>query len=553
MNRSMRLQAHAVLFSVFVAALCFSWALATSETAPAVRATASPRGAATQLRISNPFLLAGVDPLYPNGGDVAADPAGFDLGDAYLGSQIVRFVNALGGFQPYTFLSSSIGSNSSPGLRLDPSGLVIGAVPVGGPVPATFTTEVLDAAGSVRTGYFRLGTMAPGAGGFRFALDRLPAAQVGVDYITTLDAVGSDPSTTFYSVVGGSALFNGAAIAGLEYVGLTLSDDGTLAGRPLESGTLSFTARATSGQAVARNRPGTAPDQPLTVQIAGISAVQSAMGTTSAAIKGDSRKPGKGSLSLKALLNLDGNTLRDFANGFFGLRLGGAVFGTKLNSSGQSRTGNLRVSLDAIRGILSVQLRNTDMTAVFPPASLPDLGTQTVVFELEIGSTYRAAEPVEFDVRSSGQAFKMQYRLGQQRQLGGLFQIYRVKAAEFGSGTVYKTNFLISHVKGRSAETFGNGLEATVFVGTNFFESVPLRRGQGRFSPPGLRSLRIDARHKLGTLETYPLTEDQTGIPPPSQGLGQMQTFLFSMDLTTDTLFFSGDASQRIFPVRLRR
>ena len=528
MTRSSRLQWRAVLLATFMAALCFSWALATPQKEPALRAAASPRGAATQLRFSNPFLLSGTDPLFPKGGNVAPDPAGFDLGDAYFGSQIVRFINALGGFQPYMF----IGSSSTPGLNVDSTGLVTGAVPVGGPAPATFTAQVYDAAGSMRTGYFRLGTMAPGAGGFRFAMDRAPDAQVGVDYITALDTVGSDPVTTFFSVVSGSAQLNGAAIPSLEYAGLTLSDDGTLAGRPLSSGTLSFTARASSGSAVARNRAGTGQDQPLTIQIASLSAVQSVMGTTSATIRGDNLKPGKGSLGLRALLNLDGYTLRDFANGYFGLRFGGAVFATRLNNSGQARSGNLRVSLDAIRGILNVQLRNTDLAAVFNPAALADRGAQTVVFELEIGSTFRGAEPVEFDVRSSGAAFKMQYKLGNQRQLGGLFQIYKVKAAEAGGGTAYKTNFLASHVKGRSDVTFGHGLEATVYIGTGFFETVPLRRGSGRFAAPGLRSLKIDARHKTGLLVTHPLTQNETGIPPPSQSLKCAHSWLAKLMIT---------------------
>ena len=197
------LQWRTLLCGLFLAALGFSWALATSPTAPAPSCKAGLRGAAAQLRFSNPFLLAGTDPLFAKGGDVTPDPAGFDLGDALGGSQILRYVNALGGFQPYTFTSSSIGSSGSAGLKLDLSGLVTGAVTVAGTAPATFTVEVLDAAGDARSGYFRVNTAVPRSGEFRFALDRVPAAQVGVDYITILETLGTSPASTFFSVVSG--------------------------------------------------------------------------------------------------------------------------------------------------------------------------------------------------------------------------------------------------------------------------------------------------------------------------------------------------------------
>jgi hypothetical protein len=58
---------------------------------------------------------------------------------------------------------------------------------------------------------------------------------------------------------------------------------------------------------------------------------------------------------------------------------------------------------------------------------------------------------------------------------------------------------------------------------------------------------------KLGTIETYSLSSQQTGIVQPSQSGGQMQTFLLSLDLLTNTTFFSGDASRRIFPFVLTR
>lgn len=537
-----------------LAALGFSWALATTSAPSAPPRAATFRAAATSLRFSNPFLLPGVDAQFPSGGSTANDPNGFDLGDIAIGSQLVRYVNALGGFQPYTFVSQSIGSSGSAGLKLDPSGRVTGIIPASGTAPAAFTAQVVDATGDMRTGYFRVATTPAALGEFRFAMDRLPAAQVGVDYISNLQTIGGSPDATHFSVVPGSVRLNGAVIADLEYAGLTLSQDGTLAGRPLADGTLSFTARATNGAAVARDRTNSQPDQPLTISVAMESAVQSIMATTNALIKGDRGRPDQGFVSLQALVNLDGYSFAEFAGGRFVLRLGGATFQTTLNSVAQSRSGNLRVNLDAVRGRVKVQLRNTDMAAVIEPRSLTDHGSRTVVVEIEIGTTFRATEAVEFDVRSAdSNDFKMQYRLGKQRQLGGLFQITKVKAADSFEGTAFRTNFLISHVKGRSEVTFGRGRQATVYIGPSFVTTVPLFGGRGRFAPPGLSLLRINPSNKTGMLQTYPLTEAQTGIPPASQSGGQMATFLLSIDLTTNTTLFSGDASQRIFPVVLRR
>jgi hypothetical protein len=380
-------------------------------------------------------------------------------------------------------------------------------------------------------------------------MERLPAAQVGVDYITNLQTLGGNPDTTRFSVVAGSVLLDGVAQPDLEYNGLTLFEDGTLAGRPLASGTLNFTARAANGTALARDHSNTMTDQPLAIVIAPQAAVQSLLATTSAQIKGDRVRPTKGFLNLRAIVNVDGYGQRDFAGGRLVLRVGGATYSATLDSRGRARSDTMRASLSTFQGLLNVQLRGVDMTERFDPRSLVRHMGKTVVVEMELGTTFRATEAIEFDVqRASSNGFTMQYKLGRQRQLGGLFQITRIRGRNDFDGTAYQTNFLVSHVKGRSELTFGYAREATVFIGPEFRQTVTLHRGSGRFFPPGVRKLRIDPGHKLGSLETYSLSSQQTGIARPSNGAGEMQTFLLSLDLVTNTTFFSGDASQRIFP-----
>ncbi|HEY3323674.1 MAG TPA: hypothetical protein VGP72_24685 [Planctomycetota bacterium] len=536
--------AMAVVLGAFAAVLAFSVALATVPESAAIGGAS--RSVGTNLRISNPFLLVGSDPQFPNGGDVSVDPKGFDLGDTLAGSQVMRFISALGGVRPYTVTSPDI---SATGLMLEESGRVFGT-PVG-TLPLAFTARVVDASNQVRSGSFRLGrpVLAPGA--LRFAQDRVSQAQVGQDYFTNVEVLGAKPADVFFNVVSGSVKFNGSALSDLETLGLSFFDDGTLAGRPLASGTLLFTAHAATRTAVARSRDGLQIDQPLSLQISSAESVQSGLATLSASVRGDFRSGNRSMATFSFLIGNGGLTNTSFANAPFVFRVAGSEFYTTLDASGQSRSGKLRVALNAFGGAMKVTLFDADFGLLLGKSNLGNRGQVTTVVGVELGMTFLGTEALQLDVRASRSRFQLNYKLGKQRQLGGLFQIVALRAMDFSDGSAFTVKFLAAHVKGRSSTEFGYGRDATVRIGTEFHETVFLRKGRGKFFAPGLRSLIVNPKTKVGVLTTFNLPSSQTGIPLGSSG--KTATFLLGLDLNTTSTFFQGDASRVIFPVTFGR
>ncbi len=536
-----------VLCGVIAALLGFSWAVATQADSSGARGLESlTRGVGSGLRFSNPFLLPGQDASFPSGGDVAGDPDGFDLGDATFGSSLTRYLVALGGVRPYSFTSTEIGAGSSVGLNLERIGRVTGTIPAASNAPGAmaFRATVTDAAGGTRLGYFRVNTQATSV--FRFAQDRVPGAQVGLDYVTKLETIGGELAT--YTVLANSVQLNGVAQPNLEAVGLTLFLDGTIAGRPLNNGTLTFTARATRNGVAALNRAGTAPDQAFALSIGAQTSIQSVLATTRASIRGSFVRGGKDQFELQAQINTDGLDFNAFRNAVFTVRFAGAAFSTQLDGSGQAKRGDIRVGIKAPKGDLRVRIKNVNLAALFNQATLPDGSAQTVVVQVQIGGLFLGTEPIEFFTQNRRGAFRFKYQLGRNRQLGGLFQITRLDGLEFFNGTAFKARFLLSPVN----NSLGNGTLATVNIGPNFTQTVQLFRGQGKFAPGGLRSMKINTKKLSGELTTYELTEAQTGIKRPSQAGGQQQTFLLGLRLETDRQTFFGEAARRILPFVFR-
>ena len=535
----------AFALGILGALIGFSFALATSQSDPAAdaRAVVAPRFVGTNLRFSNPFLLPGQDAEFPSGGSVASDPNGYDLGDACFGSMIVRYLTALDGVQPYQFTSTTIGTT---GLNLGTAGRVFGVIPSAATTFVKFNATLTDAASKTRTGVFRVGTFTYSPAVFRFAHDRLSDAKVGMDYITNIEVLGGDATTTF-SVVPGSLMFNSAAASDMESLGLRLFNDGTIAGRPLKSGTLTFTARAQkSSGPIANNRADTSPDQPLTINIAALDTVESVLGTFTSSIAGNSARPGKDVFTYSAFINDNGLFNRDFAGATFTLRVGGETFTTTLNGAGQSQTGNVHVALAAFSGFLNVTIRNQDFNSIF--GALPDGSTKNVVVEIQIGDTFLGTEPVQYSVVNRNGRFRLSYNINRSKQVGGLFQIYALRGDDSFNGTAFLTKFLISQVPDSSNTDFGLANDAVINIGPVFSEDVKLFRGQGFFNPPGIAQVDIQGRRKFGAFITYHLPASQTGITPARDSGGQPQTFLLGVKVTTDTLTFNGAASLKIFP-----
>jgi len=533
---------------VFSAMVGFSFALATSQgeaehlgagTGPA------PRVVGSGLTFSNPPLLPGQDPNFPSGGLTSSDPNGFDLGDAYFGSSLTRYLTALNGVTPYKFT----GSNVPTGLKLELCGQLSGIIPVMAGTFVNFTGTVTDAAKATRLGYFRINTSNQVPGVFRFSHDRLSDARVGQDYITNIETLGGD-ATVKFSVVAGSVSLGGFALPDLETNGISLFADGTISGRALKAGTLTFTARATqSNGRTARNRQNTASDQALSINIGGITDIQSVLGTFAATLVSSARKPGFDTFSYTAFINSNGLRTSDFVGKPFTIRVGGQTFSTTLDGRGQSRFGGVRVALTAPTGTLRVGVRNADFSALV--GSLPDLSKKVIVVEVQIGDTFLGTEPIYFNVRNRNGHARLNYGINRSRQIGGLFQTLFVKGDDSFNGTAFQTQFLISQVPDTQGESFGSPNDAVINIGPGFTQDVPLFNGRNGFGASGgIARVNIQTRRRIGSISTFTLPASQTGIQRAADSSGQAQTFLLGMQVKTNTLTFNGVASRVIFPIR---
>lgn len=538
----------ALALGIMAGMIGFSFALATSHADPltedgGARASTVPLGVGSGLRISNPFITPGQEASFPSGGAVGTDPQGFDLGDACFGSALVRYITALDGVKPYSFTPPAPGPA---GLNLGTAGRLFGMVPVAAGSSTLFNATLTDAAGKTRVGRFRLGTFLCPIGTFRFAHNRLSDARVGQDYITNIEVLGG-AITTKFSVVPGSVVFNGSAVTDMESMGIRLFEDGTIAGRPIKSGTLNFIARAQSTTgAIARNRTNTAPDQPLSISIAAVDNIESVLGTVASTISGSTKRPGRDIFSYNAVVNTNGLSPRDLANLPVTLRLGGKTFSTTLDFRGQARVGDLRVAMTGPNKSLRISLRNQNFSTLF--GTLPDQSKKVVVVEVQIGDKFLGTEPLYYSVVNRNGRYRLIYGLYRSRQIGGLFQILSVLGDDGFGGTAFRTKFLISQVPDSSNEFFGNPSGATINIGPGFSQSVPLFRGRGFFPPPGIAAVQLQPSRRIGQIQTYHLPSSQTGVAQSKDSGGNPQTLLLGMQVTTDTLLFKGAASQKIFP-----
>lgn len=552
-----RFRIQSLLVSISLAAVGFSIALATSTPGGAFGSPAEKSARLTgALQFSNPRspFVVGTNPTLQGF---------YDLGDAAFGSQVVRYMSAFGGTRPYQFTSSTIGTS---GLNTGTNGYISGLLTAGTPSPFYFNATVTDAEGKAQNGGFRLGTTKT-ATEFRFAQDQLPSALLGEDYITNVELIGASLSdagnsavdgtpvaagSASLSIVSGSLMYNGIPLSTLESIGLSLFPDGALAGRPLKAGKIAFTLRAQkSGSSVlAHNRANNANDQPLSINVLAQNAVaggavQTVFAASATNLRAN-RVPGKDILGLNAFYDPDGMQGSDFAGKLFTLRFAGRTYTTTLDAFGQSRSSVVQVQNSAPTGLLKIKVRAQDFSNLFLPAAIPDKSLIVLPVEMQIGDKYLGTEPVEYFVSNRHGNLSMKYVIGRQRQPGGLFQILSVKAIDTSVGTAFSVKFLINEMPDSSSETFGNAQDITIGIGPKFSETLQLFHNRGRFQSPGIQSVNINARSKVGQIVTYPLSSDMTGIA--SSVAGKMQTFALSVLIHTDTQTFSGKASRRIFP-----
>ena len=261
-------KSRAIALSLVFAAAGFCLGLTqTEDTSPVAGNRAV--GSFVPLRFTNPLIPFSTDE--------------FDLGDAGFGSTITRYVTAEGGVKPYRFTSfgTAAFTNAVEGLRttlqFGISGILAGSCP---PLTANFPGRTITGATGIRffvrvqdsqgtnpatsNGYFNL-ALVDSRGLFRFAMDKVPSARLADSYVTKLDVIGGN-GFLIYSLV---SLTNasGAAVTSRD-LGLFLTPEGSIIGRPLQTGTFVLTARCTDGfRQVARGRGNATQDQSFVISV----------------------------------------------------------------------------------------------------------------------------------------------------------------------------------------------------------------------------------------------------------------------------------------------
>lgn len=467
----------------FLAALGFSWALATSpapDAAPrSVAVDAQQVGAravGTPLRFTNAFVLAGSDPAFPLGGS-KGEPQGFDLGDACSNVAVMRYLNAAGGFLPYSFATRpnfdflGFGTTALPKVVQYGNGKIIDQYSTfSGPnypgVSARFNAIVTDYLGTQRTGIFRINVV-PCPGAMRFAQDRLPVAQLGASYFTNLEVLappGSNLLPAKFSL-SSAVVAGGKTFTRLEDVGLTLTPDGLIFGRPcvlLAKGaattqTIAFTVRASdpSGVNFALSRDGKQIDQPLTLSVEFTSqAVSEVMAARCAmALITNGTTTAKDSLTYSGFFDPKGETNFSLAGTPFTLRLGADVFTgnfdakgkfkSALNANGKAKpsavkkAGSFEVSASTAKGTLDIKFKNATLGDAFAFSNGSASGAapieQPIIFCFEF-KHYRTCEALVMSAKTKGFKSALQYRVGEQVRTIGKTKVTGTNAGRSLSG-----------------------------------------------------------------------------------------------------------------------
>jgi hypothetical protein len=520
----------------------------------------------------------------------------FDLGDACFGSMVTRYITVAGGLRPYSVAAVDL-NNFLPltsSLSLNSSGLLMGTVarPAGlgaGNANLNFIVSAGDSAlvsanPNANQAGFTLTMVTCDPNIFRFAVDRINNGVVGQSYTSKLEVLGGDGPVTF-SVVPNTLTLDGTPkgnVGGLEAIGLSLSNDGTIVGRPLQAGAVQFTARATDRQSpirgVALDRSNTVQDQVVTFIIEDNPITSSDYITLSCSVKGDIGKLNKDSIKFSGNVNLSGGAFNSLNGALLKFVIGGASFTGRFNDKGQAESvrGGPLVFADGTRMSVSVNPRTGQMTGSITNASLgvaldganiANRSTRRYGVAFHIGSAVVGSDLIEFATKRSGNKFQLTYKLGKFGQpLGGAFQLVNVKGKD--SATVAGNDGVAWAVKFIAVPRFGvdanAGLDAissiNVRIGNRFDQKI---NSQFLVSTPSgntsliknnlkgetVSKLTLNSRNFVGTVTTQPLSVFSTGIFAAHSAQGATN-FPFGLDVvrTTGNAPFTGEVAKRIIP-----
>lgn len=521
-------------------------------------------------------LLTGAPPLQPDT---------FDMGDACFGSQITRYLSAGGGLRRYSFsefnqsLVSQLAVNSS--LGLSAGGCLEGSIVAGSVSPLVFQAVVTDSAAVspfFAGGNFQLNVMVCAPNDFRFAVDKINNGVLGQSYISKLEVLGGNKTVTF-SVMPNTLTVNGQPkgnTGSLDSIGLSLASDGTITGRPLQTGSVSFVARAVDSiKRIALDRQNAVQDQLVTFSIEDNNIVSCDYTTIAVSVKGDVGQFNKDTVTFSGYISTAGAAIRSLNGSDFMFVLGGATFKGRFNEKGQvvNARGGPLVFEDGSRMVCTVNSRSGQISGTIVKASLSkrldainitDRSTRRYSVGVGLCALVHAADVLEFATKRNGDKFQIDYKLGKiGTPLAGGFQIIGVKGSDKLTvagltGVQWATKFLAIPRYGIDANAGLDSLSSvTVRIGTRFVQKLTTltsnARGDTQFSTkfPGESVLRLqlNSRNFRGQILTNPLSFQSTGIQPASvAGGASAANFTLGLDLdrTGSNADFSGEAAKHI-------
>jgi len=537
----------AVGLGMLFAFVGFSYAVAVSDNVVGGGAEARTSGSSIEsvvgtLKFTNPYLSAGISAQYPLKGD-SYSPAVHDLGDTVLGSNAIeRYLTASGGVAPYTFSESGTNSPTltAVGLTLSANGLLTGAVASNATTTAlsayVFQAKVTDSTtGSNETTYGRFYLGLVPAGEFRFAVSSLNNGLLGLEYSAKVETVGGTAPVVF-EVVDGSVKLGTTAKDSLEDLGLGLAEDGTVSGRPLAKGTITFTAKATddNGSTAKGRYPATSSNQVITIEVEDNEQVTSNLTTLKCNIKGDTSKDNKDSLKFSGILNLIGSSTTDVSGKDVTFRIGKGTFTGTFDEKGKYKTGSdvkvdkLSASVSTSKGTFSFSVSSGNLADVVGEISG---STKTLVVQVTIEGVVVGSEALEFDTsKTKSPKFTLDYALGKTgKPLAGAFQITSAKGTDKDTGDTWKLKFLAVPRLGIDGSSAGFSGVASIntMLGSSFsqvYESDDTESGNVKFSEStngvqvtdkrktNLKKVKLDNKKYVSSVDSNVLTEDQTGI-----------------------------------------
>ncbi len=602
-SRLFKMALPSLLLGFVAAAVGFSFALATSE---------SPESGAeskAELVATNPRRALTYTTPFSGGGSAGTR----DLGDAALGSVLTRYIQAKGGFPPYRFASDRTrlgpdgkvifagnltlqeSENLQPTIQPGQStaavfydGLVKGKIgsTVGTVIPGTpllFDVTVVDAFGTNpnrhnETFSFTLVDSST----FKFAQSALSGGVQFRRYFDKLDVIAGHAPYTFTATnvqLNGSAITpDNKAITSLETLGLFFNKTtGLITGRPLYSGTISFTANCTDGAgSSARSRDNTTVGQAVSFPVDANVRVNSDLLTLKMSIKGNVSFGGKDTIEYSGNLDLDAMKPADLDGLSVTLAVGNYVSPTVTLSDGKGSTLGMAAKISP-DGLLQIAIKSDSFGVAQSIATTAELSTgldKELIVNVTVGDMTNPAqpliestEPLIFTDKFRNSKFYLEYKFGS-NAVGGEFMISSVTGRDDKAltGDSWMINFLAIPPNQKPLGALGNIVQSTVAIGREFTDTTNVIEQRGtvksteKHAKTDVAVLKLTYSGKTGKgqvqtglLPTRSVLPNQATDIQPAFSVTLVRTefpFIITFNDGSGNELFGGEGSHKIIPKR---